>query len=54
MDIQELRKLRRKLDSFVRRFDDCVKTRRSREHLRTYLKGQLGPLERKSIESRSL
>ncbi len=50
MDIQELRKLRRKLDAFARRFDDCIKTRPSREHMRTYLNGQLGPLESKSVE----
>ena len=50
MVIQIFRKLRRKLDSFARQFDDCIKTRPSREHMRTYLNGQLGPLEGKSVE----
>lgn len=50
MDVQELKGLRRKLDAFARRFDDCIKTRPSRKHMRTYLNGQLGSLHRKSIE----
>lgn len=49
MDVQELG-LRRKLDAFARQFDDCIKTRPSRKHMRTYLNGQLGSLHRKSIE----
>ncbi len=50
MDLQELRQLRPALERYVRRFDDCIKTRNSRGHFRTYVKGQLGPLPRKSIE----
>ena len=50
MDIQELRRLRPALDRFVAQFDPCIKTEPSRQHMRTYLNGQLGPLERKSIE----
>lgn len=50
MTIEELRKLRKAFDRHVKRFDDCIKTAPSRKHLRTYLKGQLGPLERKSVE----
>lgn len=50
MDIQELKKLRPALNRFVAKFDDCIKTGPSRTHLRTYINGQLGPLERKSIE----
>jgi len=50
MDTEELRRLRRALDRFVRNFDECIKTGPSREHLRTYLNGQLGSLKRKSIE----
>lgn len=50
MDIHELKKLRRRLDWFVSRFEGCVKTEPSRKHFRTYLNGQLGPLERKSVE----
>lgn len=50
MDIQELRRLRPALERFVAQFDPCIKTEPSRQHMRTYLNGQLGPLERKSIE----
>jgi SRSO17 transposase len=50
MDLRELRSLRPALERYVRRFDGCIKTRNSRRHLRTYVRGQLGPLPRKSIE----
>lgn len=50
MDVRELRQVRRDLNRFVRKFDGCIKTKPSRAHLRTYLNGQLGSLERKSIE----
>jgi SRSO17 transposase len=54
MDIAELRSLRSALDRFAGQFDDCIRTQPSRNHLRTYLRGQLGPLERKSIEPMAL
>jgi SRSO17 transposase len=50
MEIRQLEELRGRLDEFVGEFDDCIKTRPSRKHLRTYVNGQLGPLERKSVE----
>ncbi len=50
MDVQELRRLRPELERYVKKFDDCIKTRPSKEHLRTYINGQLSPLESKSIE----
>ena len=50
MDVQELREVRRDLNRFVSKFDGCIKTKRSRAHLRTYVTGQLGSLERKSVE----
>jgi len=50
MELGQLRSLRPALEKFVAQFDDCIKTQPSREHLRTYLNGQLGPLERKSVE----
>jgi len=50
MDLATLRSLRPALNRFTRQFDDCIKTRPSRDHLRTYLNGQLGCLERKSVE----
>lgn len=50
MDVQELKKMRRDLDRFLRRFDDCVKTKPSRRHVRVYTGGQLSDLQRKSVE----
>jgi len=50
MDIRKLEELRPRLDDFLTRFDDCIKTLPSRRHLRTYVNGQLGPLARKSVE----
>ena len=50
MDLQELRQIRRALNRFVSKFDKCIKTKPSRAHLRTYVNGQLGSLERKSVE----
>lgn len=51
MDIlPDIRSLKRHLDRFLNRFDDCIKTAPSRAHLRTYVGGQVGGLERKSVE----
>jgi len=50
MDLKELRQVRRDLNRFMGKFDGCIKTRPSRAHLRTYVNGQLGSLERKSVE----
>jgi SRSO17 transposase len=50
MDIRRLEELRPRLDGFLARFDDCIRTAPSRRHLSTYVNGQLGPLERKSVE----
>lgn len=54
MDLDEFKRLRGKLDAFVREFDPCIKTGPSRQHMRTYLNGQLGPLKRKNIEQMAL
>ncbi len=54
MEIQDFRRLKKEFDKYVARFDDCIKTAPSRKHLRTYLKGQMGPLPRKSIEPMAL
>lgn len=54
MDAQELRRLRPALRRFARKFDRCFARPASRRHFRTYLAGQLGPLERKSIEPMAL
>jgi SRSO17 transposase len=50
MDIATLERFRSALDGFCGEFEDCIKTKPSRRHLRTYLAGQLGPLQRKSVE----
>lgn len=50
MDVFEFRKLRKRLTGFLRRFDGCIKMKATRQHLRTYVRGQLSDLERKSVE----
>jgi len=50
MNVGDLRKMMPALGRFVRKFDSCIKTRPGRKHFRTYVLGQLGPLERKSVE----
>lgn len=47
---EEVRGLWSRLEEFCRKFDDCIKDSRTRKHLRTYLKGQLSDLPRKSVE----
>jgi len=54
MEIGKLEHLRPRLEEYLARFDGCIKTRPSRRHLRTYVNGQLGPLERKSVEPMAL
>lgn len=50
VDIATLRGIRSELDEFLARFDRCFKRRESREYLGVYVRGQLGPLQRKSVE----
>ncbi len=50
MGVEELRRLRPALDRFAGEFDGCIRTAPSRRHLLSYMNGQLGALERKSIE----
>lgn len=54
MELATLQHLRLALDRFVSDFDGCIKTRPSRKHLRTYLNGQLGHLQRKNLEAIAL
>jgi len=54
MEISELKKVRRNLDRFLRRFEGCIKTKPSRRHLRTYVRGQVSDLARKSVEPMAL
>ena len=50
MDIKTLQDIRSDLDAFLGRFDDCFSSKASRKHLGTYVRGQLGPLQSKSVE----
>ncbi|MBI3723260.1 IS701 family transposase, partial [bacterium] len=50
MDVATLREIRTALDEFLTRFDRCFSRRESRDYLGVYVRGQLGPLQRKSVE----
>ena len=54
MEVAELRRIRRHLDTFLGKFADCIRTRPSRRLLRTYVRGQVSGLERKSVEPMAL
>ncbi|MBM4026162.1 MAG: hypothetical protein FJ280_12255, partial [Planctomycetes bacterium] len=50
MDVAEIKRMGRPLGTFLGEFDDCFGRSEPREHLRTYVQGQLSDLPRKSIE----
>ena len=50
MNPDQIEAMGERLGPFLAKFEDCFATVRGRAHLRTYVEGQLGPLERKSIE----
>jgi SRSO17 transposase len=50
MDVQQIKGMGRKLRGFLSEFNDCFGRSEPREHLRTYVQGQLSNLPRKSIE----
>lgn len=50
MDAREIGGLGSALMDFLAEFDDCFGRSEPREHLRTYVSGQLSDLRRKSIE----
>lgn len=50
MDAEAILGLRSALGTYLREFDACMGRATNRPHLRTYVVGQLGPLERKSVE----
>ena len=54
MDVQQIKGLGRELKKFLNRFADCFARSEPREHLRTYVQGQLSDLPRKSIEPMAL
>ena len=50
MDATEIAGLESELVDFLGEFDDCFGRSEPREHLRTYVSGQLSDLQRKSVE----
>ena len=50
MNPAQIEALGERLDPFLAKFADCFATECGRAHFHTYVQGQLGPLERKSIE----
>ena len=50
MDAKEIAGLESRLADFLSEFDDCFGRREPREHLATYVRGQLSDLPRKSLE----
>ena len=50
MDVQQLRRLKPKLNKFLRHFDDCFGRKDTRSHLPVYITGQLSDLPQKSVE----
>ena len=52
--IREVKGLRGRIERFVNRYSKCIKTAPSREHMRSYISGQVGPMERKNVEAIAL
>jgi len=50
MDIKQIKNMSKHLNKFLAQFDDCFSRSESRQNLKTYVKGQLSELPRKSIE----
>jgi SRSO17 transposase len=50
MDAKQIRSLRPKLKSLLKRFDDCFSRSETRGHLSVYVEGQLSDLPRKNCE----
>ena len=54
MDVSEIGTMGKELTNFLGEFDDCFGRSEPRQHLRTYVGGQLSNLLRKSIEPMAL
>jgi len=54
MDVNFVAKVGGRLKGFLGRFSDCFNRSEPREHLETYVRGQISSLERKSIEPMAL
>lgn len=50
MDVKQIKKIGSELRRFLSQFDDCFARSEPRRHLRTYVRGQLSDLPRKSVE----
>lgn len=50
MDATTILEIKPALTRYLHQFDDCFARSQTREHLHTYVQGQLGPLPRKSVE----
>lgn len=50
MDAEQIRRLKPKLDRYLKRFADCFLRQDTREHFPVYVQGQLSDLHRKSVE----
>jgi SRSO17 transposase len=50
MEAEAVLQLRPQLAAYLRQFESCMGRRSNHAHLRTYLEGQMGPLQRKSVE----
>ena len=50
MDVNEIKNMGSRLSAFLKQFDDCFYRSQPREHLQSYVKGQVSSLHRKSAE----
>lgn len=50
MDAKEIKNIGKKLAAFLKQFDDCFYRSQPRGHLKSYLRGQVSSLQRKSAE----
>ena len=51
MKVKHIRNMGRKLRQFLRYFDDCFTRSEPRDHLHTYVRGQLSDLPRKRAKT---
>jgi SRSO17 transposase len=54
VSVSDAATLRPALNDYLDEFSDCIKTFPSKGHLATYVSGQIGPLERKTVEGIAL
>jgi SRSO17 transposase len=50
MDAKEIKNIGKKLSAFLKQFDDCFYRSQPRVHLKSYVRGQVSSLQRKSAE----